>query len=34
MDVNSCEVVVDDLFNMEVKMKHVIGLIQDIGTAA
>ena len=32
--MNSCEVIVDDLFNMDVKMKHVKGLSQDIGTAA
>ena len=31
--MNSCEVIVDDLFNMDVKMKHVKGLSQDIGTA-
>ena len=33
-DVNSCEVIVDDLFNMDIKMKHVQGLSQDMGSAA
>ena len=33
-EVNSCEVVIDDLFNMEVQMKSVQGLDQEIGLTA